>query len=66
MLITIVLLERYIETHARKKVTRGIHDLFKLTRHKDRRILENRERWISPEAVEPGDRPCKKWRKDSG
>ena len=56
MLVTIVLLGRYIELNAREKVTKGLHDLWLLTRQKVRRIIENRERWLSPEAIEPGDR----------
>jgi heavy metal translocating P-type ATPase len=56
MLIAIVLLGRYIELHAKEKVTRGLHDLWAITRQKVRRIIDTKERWLSPEAIEPGDR----------
>jgi heavy metal translocating P-type ATPase len=55
MLITLVLLGRAIENSARDKVTRGIHELYGLARHKVRLLKEGVERWVAPEAVEAGD-----------
>jgi heavy metal translocating P-type ATPase len=56
MLVTIVLLGRYIELNSKERVTKGLHDLLVLTRQKVRRIIDAKERWLSPEAVTPGDR----------
>jgi heavy metal translocating P-type ATPase len=60
MLVTLVLLGRYLESRAREKVASGITDLQKLTRQKVR--LSNfdiqggrKERWVSSEGVAAGD-----------
>ena len=55
MLITLVLLGKYIETHAREKVSAGITDLYKLANHKVRLFAGERERWISAGDAKPGD-----------
>jgi heavy metal translocating P-type ATPase len=89
MLITIVLLGRYIESQARERVSGGINDLYHLAHQKVRLVTQNsatsapvlprspgrageaplpaqdsppltggraaRERWVSSEAVLPGD-----------
>ena len=58
MLITLVLLGRFIEYHAREKVTAGISSLYQLSRQKVRLVETDgiTERWISPEAVTAGSR----------
>ena len=68
MFITIVLLGKYIESNARRKVSRGIVDLYRLIQQKVRLstpnspsllksegIGETKERWVSADAVHPGD-----------
>ena len=70
MLITFVLLGKYIETHAREKVVAGITDLYKLAHQKVRIFTpapplpgqggegwgeKEKERWVSSEDVKPGD-----------
>ncbi|MEW6667786.1 MAG: heavy metal translocating P-type ATPase [Thermodesulfobacteriota bacterium] len=55
MLITLVLIGRSIENHARERVTRGIHELYGLARQKVRLLREGVERWVASEAVEAGD-----------
>jgi len=82
MLITIVLLGRYIESHARDRVSRGITDLYQLAHQKVRLLSQDpnrctptlslprrgggdlaggggeeevKERWVSSEALLPGD-----------
>ena len=55
MLITVVLLGRYIEAHAREKVSGGMTDLYRLANQKIRLRTMGKERWVSPEAVNPGD-----------
>ena len=55
MLITLVLLGRWIEIHIRDKVAAGITGLYHLTRTKVRLLDQERERWISSDAVSPGD-----------
>jgi heavy metal translocating P-type ATPase len=54
MLITVVLFGRYIEAHAREKVSRGITELYRLANQKVRLRTVDKERWVSPEAVDPG------------
>ncbi len=54
MLITLVLLGKYIETHVREKVSAGITDLYKLANQKVRLWIGGQEKWVSPEAVQPG------------
>ena len=55
MLITLVLLGRYIEANAREKVSTGVKDLQELASQKVRLSGEGRERWASPDKVEPGE-----------
>lgn len=55
MLVTLVLLGMYIETQAREKVTRGIHELYELVGSKVRSLKNGAERWVASEAVQPGD-----------
>jgi heavy metal translocating P-type ATPase len=55
MLVTMVLLGKYIETRAREKVSSGIDQLFQLVSGKARLWIDGRERWVSSDAVSPGD-----------
>ncbi len=55
MLITLVLLGRYIEANAREKVSRGVKDLQELASQKVRLSGEGRDIWASPDEVEPGE-----------
>lgn len=55
MLITIVLLGRYIELRARDTLSQGITELYSLSRGKVRLCLEKIEKWVASEAVEVGD-----------
>ncbi len=56
MLVTLVLLGKFIETQAREKVSRGVSELFALTSGKVRLCTAGRERWVSAEGVRPNDR----------
>ncbi len=55
MLITLVLLGRYIEAQAKEKISRGVTELYQLARLKVRLRSRGRERWVTPEAVQSGD-----------
>ncbi len=57
MLITLVLLGRFIEHHARERVTAGISELYRLSRQKVRLTDEkgDLERWVAPDAVSAED-----------
>ncbi|MGZ3539289.1 MAG: cation transporter, partial [Thermodesulfobacteriota bacterium] len=55
MLITLVLLGRYIESRARERVSKGLKELYQLAGQKVRFLGEGKERWVSPEAVVPGE-----------
>lgn len=55
MLITLVLLGRWVEIHIRDKVAAGMTGLYALTRTKVRILDRERERWVSSDAVSPGD-----------
>ena len=55
MLITLVLLGRFIELHARDRVTQGIHEMVLLARQKVRLIIDGKERWTAPDLVHSGD-----------
>ncbi len=55
MLITFVLIGRYIESQARDKVSRGISELYQMANQKVRLWSTERERWVSSEAVHPGE-----------
>jgi heavy metal translocating P-type ATPase len=54
MLITIVLLGRYIESRAREQVM-GAVEPFKTGLEKVRLVAENVERWVDADAARPGD-----------
>jgi heavy metal translocating P-type ATPase len=55
MLITLVLLGRYVELYAREKAAGGIIGLYRLSGQKVRLPGQGRENWVSSEAVQPGD-----------
>jgi heavy metal translocating P-type ATPase len=55
MLVTLVLLGKYIEARARHSLSTGIDELVQLAGGKVRLLKEGRARWVSPEAVCPGD-----------
>ena len=54
MLVTLVLLGKYIEGQAKERISRGIRDLYHLSNRKVRLLLKDKERWVSPDAVAPG------------
>ncbi len=58
MLITMVLLGKFIEFHAREKVSSGISALYRLANRKVRLVEADSpaERWVTPEAAEKGSR----------
>ncbi len=55
MLVTLMLLGRYIETQAKGKVSRGITELYRLASQKVRLLSDGKERWVTPDAVQPRD-----------
>ncbi|GLI36240.1 heavy metal translocating P-type ATPase [Desulforhabdus amnigena] len=55
MLVTIVLVGKYIEIQARERVSKGITELYRLSKGKVRLVHAGLERWVSSEAVEPGN-----------
>ncbi len=55
MLITMVLLGKYVENRARSKACAGITGLQDLMGRKVRLDLEGREKWIDNAALQPGD-----------
>jgi heavy metal translocating P-type ATPase len=55
MLITLVLLGRYIESRAKDKLSRGVTELYRLAYQKVRLWIEGKERWVSSDALQPGD-----------
>ena len=55
MLITLVLLGRTLESQAKEKISRGVTDLYRLANQKVRVSLNGKERWVSPDALRPGD-----------
>ncbi|RJR47603.1 MAG: cation-translocating P-type ATPase [Desulfobacteraceae bacterium] len=55
MLITLVLLGRFIELHARDRVTRGINEIASLARQKVRLIVDGKDKWSLPDLVRTGD-----------
>jgi len=55
MLITLVLVGRYIEAQVKGRISKSITELYRLANQKVRLLTMGRERWVSPEAVEPGD-----------
>lgn len=56
MLVTLVLLGKFIETQAREKVSRGVNELFQLSSGKIRLCGTDRERWVTAEAAQVNDR----------
>jgi heavy metal translocating P-type ATPase len=56
MLVTLVLMGKYIETWARQRVSGGIAELHGLVYQKVRLQKDSREEWVSSDAVKPGDR----------
>jgi len=56
MLVTLVLLGKYIERHARETISGGIAELYKLANQKVRLLHNGAERWVSAKGVESGDR----------
>ena len=57
MLVSIVLLGRYIEMHAREKVFSALREGLDETGPGKARVVENeRERWLPVERLKPGDR----------
>ena len=54
-LVTLVLLGRSIEAHARKRVSGGVSDLFALAGSKVRLRVDGTERWVSADAAKAGD-----------
>jgi len=54
MLVTLVLLGKYIEAQAREKASGGITELYRLANRKVRLLLAGKERWVASGAVEPG------------
>jgi heavy metal translocating P-type ATPase len=55
MLITLVLLGRYIEARTREKVFSGISELYALAKQKVRLSNSDKERWVSSEAMGLGE-----------
>jgi heavy metal translocating P-type ATPase len=55
MIVTLVLLGKYVEQEARDKASRGAMELRVLATRKVRLLREKSETWISPETVKPGD-----------
>jgi heavy metal translocating P-type ATPase len=56
MLITVVLIGRYIEVSAKERINSGMTELYRLAHQKARLDLAEKERWVDAEAVLPGDR----------
>ena len=54
MLITLVLLGRYLELRARERVSEGIAGLYRAAGGKVRTSEGEREKWVSPGEVQPG------------
>jgi heavy metal translocating P-type ATPase len=55
MLVTLVLFGKTIEARARNKVSQGVRELQHLARQKVRLSGDGKERWVSADAVNPGD-----------
>ncbi len=55
MLVTLVLLGKYIEARAREKVSGGMQELYRLANQKVRLRNGGGERWVSAERVTPGE-----------
>jgi heavy metal translocating P-type ATPase len=55
MLITLVLLGRFIENRSREKVSRAVVELYSIAQQKVRLHTPDKERWVTPEALRSGD-----------
>lgn len=55
MLVTLVLLGKFIELHAHSRVSSGITELYRLANQKVRLLHNGVERWVAAKAVTPGD-----------
>lgn len=55
MLVTLVLLGRFIESRAKEKIAEGITALFHAAEGKVRLLCEGREVWTASDKVKPGD-----------
>jgi heavy metal translocating P-type ATPase len=55
MLVTLVLLGKYVEKEAREKASRGMRELCNISAGKVRLFGEKRETWIATANVSPGD-----------
>jgi P-type Cu+ transporter len=55
MLITLVLLGRYLEMGAKEKVTKEITELYTFSKQKARLVVKGTEQWVSLEALEKGE-----------
>ena len=55
MLVTLVLLGKYIEQRLRYRASRGIEEIYTLVPTKARLLRQNRERFVSIEGISPGD-----------
>jgi heavy metal translocating P-type ATPase len=56
MLITIVLLGRYVEMHTRARVSSAFRELDEMGRQKVRLAGSDSERWVAADVLRPGDR----------
>ncbi len=56
MLVTLVLIGRYIETRARERTSSSVADLYRVVGGKVRIAEAHRERWINADAVRQGER----------
>ncbi len=56
MLITFVLLGRYVEMHARQRLSSGLTELYEMRHGKIRTGEGGREKWVSAASMAPGDR----------
>lgn len=54
ILVTLVLLGRYIESRMREKVTSSVTQLHELIQQKVRILEDGRERWVKPDTLEKG------------
>ncbi|NLI83279.1 MAG: cation-translocating P-type ATPase [Deltaproteobacteria bacterium] len=55
MLVTVVMIGKFIEGRAKEKIFRGISHLYSLYRTKVRLVQDGRERWVNSEALQVGD-----------
>lgn len=55
MLVTVVLLGKYIEIQSREKISSGITELYRLAHEKVRLVSGGKEKWVASEAVGVGE-----------